>query len=372
MEENMKRVFSLLLPLALLALPAIAPAADGPVAIMTAPDPVLVVAGEHSQQIVLDFLVCNKGETALEFATVVMTAFDGRGALVTRREINRLGMCPSIGMLPFAVVEPGKTVIAFNPFQELPRSMELKTLKFAFAFTVKGNEKKIESLVTVHPVVHAAKTPLSLPVRGKVIVWDGWDLYAHHRRLDLTHPLLVDLGVKNNITRFGMDFMQVDGEGRTFAGAGERLEDYYIFKKPVLAPAAGTVTDCIAERPDSPIGQMLVDYEALQRTKDLRLLGGNYVVIDHGNGEFSFFCHLRQGSLKVRQGDRVKAGQPIGEVGSSGDSAEPHLHYQLRSSANPDCASIPAEFRGFRRWYGSRSEFVKSGYVNSGDLVEAL
>jgi len=169
-----------------------------------------------------------------------------------------------------------------------------------------------------------------------------------------------------------MDFMQVDGQGRTFAGKGERLEDYYIFSKPVLAPAAGVVVDCVAERPDSPIGQMLVDYEALQRTKDLRLLGGNYVVIDHGNGEFSFFCHLRRNSLKVGKGERVKAGQQIGEVGSSGDSAEPHLHYQLRSSADPDCESLPAEFRAFRRWQGSRSRVVKSGYVNSGDIVESL
>lgn len=368
----MRTTFSLLFLLAVSLLPQAAPAGEHTVSIAVVPDPVLIVPGKRAQQLSLDFLVRNAGKAPLEIAALVLTAFDGKGALVTRLEINRLGMCPSIALLPFTVVEPGKTVIAFNPFQALPPGLELKTLKFAFTFTAGGEAAKLTSTVTVHPVLHVAKTPLALPVKGKVIVWDGWDFYAHHRRLDLAHPMMADLGVKHNITRFGMDFMQVDGEGRTFAGKGERLEDYYIFAKPVLAPAAGTVVDCVAERPDSPIGQMLVDYEALQRTKDLRLLGGNYVVIDHGNGEFSFFGHLRQNSLKVRRGEQVKAGQTLGEVGSSGDSAEPHLHYQLRSGAEPDCESLPAEFRAFRRWLGTRAEIEKSGYVNSGDIIESI
>ena len=346
--------------------------ADGSVSITTAPDPVLVVGMEHFQQVSLDFLVTNSGKVALEFASVVMTAFDGNGALLTRREINRMGMCPSIATLPFAAVEPGKTVIAFNPFQELPPGMELRTLRFAFTFLIKGSDKEIMSEVTVEPVAYSARTPLSLPVGGKVIVWDGWDLYAHHRRIDLVHPFMVELGVKHNITRYGMDFMQVDATGRTFKGKGQLLEDYFIFGKPVLAPAAGIVADCVGDRPDSPIGRMLVDYEGLQRTKDLRLLGGNYVVIDHGNGEFSFLCHLRQNSLKVRKGERVQAGLPVGEVGSSGDSTEPHLHYQLRGSADPDCASLPAAFKGFKLWYGDRSLTVEKGCVNSGEIVEAL
>jgi hypothetical protein len=352
-------------------LPAPASAADGPVSIAVVPDPVVIVPGEHSQQVSLDFLVKNLGELPLEFASIVMCAFDGKGELMMRREINRLGMCPSIATLPFTVVEPKKMVIAFNPFQELPPGSAPKTLKFIFTFAGKEGGKEIVSEVTVLPIVHAAKTSLALPIRGKVIVWDGWDFYSHHRRLDLTHPMIVDLGVKHNITRFGMDFIQADADGKTFKNGGKKLEDYYIFGRPVLAAAAGIVADCVADRPDSPIGQMLVDYEALQRSKDLRLLGGNYVVIDHGNGELSFFGHLRQNSLKVGKGERVSSGQLIGEVGSSGDSTEPHLHYQLRSSIDPNCESIPAAFQEFKRWHGSWAEKVKNGYVNSGEIVEA-
>lgn len=355
-----------------LGLAAAVSASDAPVTITVAPDPVRIVRSEGVQKLSLDFLVTNTGSVPLDITEVRLTAFDDKGALVTRREINAMGMCPSIATLPNATVEPGKTVILFNPFQSLPLGMELKTLRYAFQFVPKESKTEISAEVTVHPVPNLVKTPLSLPLKGKVLVWDGWDFYAHHRRLDLASPFVVQLGVKHNITRYGLDFMMVDPAGSTFRGRGEQLEDYYIFGKPVLAPASGIVVDCVGQRPDSPIGQWLVDYDELARTKNLKLLGGNYIIIDHGNGEFSSFNHLKNGSVRVKAGDRLSAGQAIAEVGNSGDSAEPHLHYQLRESAEVDCEGIPAEFRNFRRYYGSSSVKVKMGDVDTGDIVEAF
>jgi len=64
------------------------------------------------------------------------------------------------------------------------------------------------------------------------------------------------------------------------------------------------------------------------------ILCGNQVVIQHGPEEFSFYAHLKQHSLKVKVGDKVKAGQPIAQVGSTGHSTEPHLHFQLMDSAD--------------------------------------
>jgi murein DD-endopeptidase MepM/ murein hydrolase activator NlpD len=56
---------------------------------------------------------------------------------------------------------------------------------------------------------------------------------------------------------------------------------------------------------------------------------GNGVRLDHGEGWFSQYCHLRQGSIVVRRGDRVEAGAPIGLVGLSGATEYPHLHFQV-------------------------------------------
>jgi murein DD-endopeptidase MepM/ murein hydrolase activator NlpD len=58
---------------------------------------------------------------------------------------------------------------------------------------------------------------------------------------------------------------------------------------------------------------------------------GNYVIIDHGNGEYSFLAHLKKGSMVVAVGDSLKSGQFIGLCGNSGNSSEPHLHYHLQN-----------------------------------------
>lgn len=57
---------------------------------------------------------------------------------------------------------------------------------------------------------------------------------------------------------------------------------------------------------------------------------GNGVVVDHGGGLEAQYCHMRRGSVVVRRGDTVAAGQPLGRVGMSGSSEYPHLHVTLR------------------------------------------
>ena len=74
-------------------------------------------------------------------------------------------------------------------------------------------------------------------------------------------------------------------------------------------------------------------------------IGGNQVVIDHGNGEFSFYGHLQPGSVRVRVGQEVARGERIGAVGSSGNSTEPHLHFHVCNGPDPImCAGIPVQW----------------------------
>jgi len=334
------------------------------------PDPVLLAPGEGAQYLNFDFLVRNTGEEALVILNVRVTAFDAKGALVTRREINTMGMRPSIATLGVTEFPPGAMTVVLNPFHSFPARMPLAELRYELEFTPKESEGDIRAEVTVRPVPFKPKTALRLPLDGRVLVSDGSDFYAHHRRVDLGHPFLAKLGMTHNPTRHGMDFMVADAGGRTHAGAGARLEDYFIFGRPILAPAAGTVADCIDGRPDNPIGKFGVDYDELMRTKNGRLLGGNYIVLDHGNGEVSFFAHMKNRSVKVRKGDRVQAGQALGLVGNSGDSFEPHLHYQLQSGTAFDVETLPAVFRKYWRYSGSSREKVKVGAVDTGDIVE--
>jgi hypothetical protein len=72
---------------------------------------------------------------------------------------------------------------------------------------------------------------------------------------------------------------------------------------------------------------------------------GNGVVIDHGGGWETQYCHLAKGSLKVKSGDQVGVGQPIARVGLSGNTEYPHLHVTVRRSGtvvDPFAPAAPA------------------------------
>ncbi len=57
---------------------------------------------------------------------------------------------------------------------------------------------------------------------------------------------------------------------------------------------------------------------------------GNHVVVEHTDGKVSYYAHLRNGSVAVREGQQLNCGDRVGQVGSSGYSTGPHLHFEVR------------------------------------------
>src|SRR5262249_28422511 len=75
---------------------------------------------------------------------------------------------------------------------------------------------------------------------------------------------------------------------------------------------------------------------------------GNYIVLDLGHGRFALYAHLIPGSLKVKAGGTVKAGDVLARLGNSGNSDAPHLHFQLMDANSPLASEgIPYELETF-------------------------
>jgi hypothetical protein len=91
----------------------------------------------------------------------------------------------------------------------------------------------------------------------------------------------------------------------------------------VLAAADGQV---LRRRDDMP--DISVRSTGLDAVKDREC--GNGLVIDHGGGWQTQYCHMAKGSIVVTPGDGVKAGQPLGHIGLSGETEFPHLHFSVR------------------------------------------
>lgn len=90
---------------------------------------------------------------------------------------------------------------------------------------------------------------------------------------------------------------------------------------PVRAAAAGKVLrvrDGVPDRKVSDLGEV--------KGREC----GNGLVIDHGKGWESQYCHLRQGSIQVRPGEQVDRGTQLGLVGQSGAASFPHVHFEVR------------------------------------------
>ncbi|HEX7152169.1 MAG TPA: M23 family metallopeptidase [Thermoanaerobaculia bacterium] len=328
----------------------------------------LIERTQNAQALSFDLLVENTTGDTLELSRLEATVLGKDDTLIVQRRLQRNG--GSISTLPNREVKPGARYVVFNPFHEFEPDVELRRIRYDLWFDVGDVEEKHHATIVVEPKPYSGRTDLILPLRGRVMVHDGHDLLSHHRRLDITGDMTTALGITENMTRYSYDFVLIDPRGSMHRDDGEENSEWYGFGAPVVAPGSGVVVGAAGDRPDGTQSQRApMDFAAVM--KDLHVIFGNYVVIDHENGEFSVLAHLKQGSVTVKAGDRVKQGAVIGALGSSGDSMFPHLHYQVQRDARTG-EGLPSYFRDFRRLTGSAYVKVPRGQVDTGDVVESL
>ncbi|WP_420168292.1 M23 family metallopeptidase [Streptomyces violaceoruber] len=141
---------------------------------------------------------------------------------------------------------------------------------------------------------------------------------------------------------------------RLFWPVVRRNRAFPAFGAPLLAVADATVVvasdgqrDHLSRNSLPALAYLMLAEATVRSIAGAHRIIGNHVILDLGGGTYAVYAHLRRGSLRVRAGDRVRAGQEIGHVGNSGNTTEPHLHFHLMDGPDPDAArGVPFTWRG--------------------------
>lgn len=168
---------------------------------------------------------------------------------------------------------------------------------------------------------YKTKTDLILPFSGTFLVSNGGRDASTNN-----HFRPVDQGPQNQL--YAYDFRTEN------TGKEKVLEDYQIFGTEVLAPSDGIIIQVISGAIDVLPGE-----------RDRSVGVGNTVIIDHQNGEYSLICHFKHNSIKVKVGDKVKQGDILGLCGNTGNTTQPHIHYNLQDGPRMhNSKALPAQF----------------------------
>lgn len=220
--------------------------------------------------------------------------------------------------------------------------------------TVTGARMRVRSDIVV-PIIKA-------PAKGP-----GWVCAeaccgrSHHRRTPIS------LNGEIYITqRYAIDFIRITESGRLFDNDGYDVKDWYVYGAELLAVADGVV---ISARNDL---QEWVPGSGVKVSK--AEAAGNHVLVDMGNGVSYVFCHMQPGSVRVKVGDRVTAGQILGLVGNSGATDAPHLHMHMIGGLDVfQGRSMPWAFERFtvKGYYPSLDEMLSGDPVPPSRVDEA-
>lgn len=283
--------------------------------------------GRH--HVVYELHLTNLGRQARQLQS--LEVFSGDGALLSRREgaklLASLREIPLGPDKPSALLAPGRRCVAFlwlvvdgAPPAAVRHRLTSSSADGAGRFSIETAPEPVQAspLIADAHVIGA----------GNWVALRGPSNGSGHRQ-----AVVAADGRAAVSQRFAVDWAKLGADGRLYRGSGRGNRDWYGFGEPVLAATGGTVVavrDGIEDhRPLSPADA--------SRFSGLDSAPGNRVLIE-SDGYFVLYGHLRSGSVIVKEGERVEAGQKLGEIGNSGHSLAPHLHLQVADAGHPFAA----------------------------------
>jgi len=186
--------------------------------------------------------------------------------------------------------------------------------------------------------------PLLIPFFGQWRIYQGFN-GAHTHKPPWQHAL---------------DFY-ITEDDKSFVNEGKDLRDFYCYGLPVLSPAHGEVVRLYDKLADNRPGDV-----------DVKNNWGNFVLIRLDSGLHVILAHLKQYSVRIKEGERVVPGDELGACGNSGRSPQPHIHLQVQKTAELGSPTHPFHLSSFMHHKENKvSQYLVVGRPQLGDLIEA-
>ena len=354
---------SLVLITTLLLLGVGAFAQDRDVSARVKPDTVYAEQRGALTRLNFDVELINSGDESRQVTYIEIRVFDAEDRVVARRYMGSNGLPGPITMLQDRQIPARGSLYVFNPFSDMRLPRPAARALFRVFYT--GGSIEIGVPLESQPAPNLARPP----VRGESYVYAGNDLFAHHRRVALNSPTAHSLGMEHIAQRYAVDFTLLDSNtGALATGDGTNLSDWLAYGAEIVAPVDGVVIASRSGMADNTLdasGQRVFAVEFSDFGENAGL--GNFVTLKTEAG-YLVLAHFQKDTLTVGIGDRVRAGERLGLIGFSGDTAYPHLHIQLQDG--PDILAarpIPIVFECVVVAGGSPGP----GAIDTGDFVSA-
>ena len=332
-----------------------------------APDPIPVTGTDNLVHVVYELQVLNaspRTATLTQLDTIATGATTGATgaptATLNAAQIAERGLLVGTATLsPTNVIPGGRSLVVLVDDTYAQRDLVPATVSHRISATF-GTKQVGEPLFTKYFPTQITQTGgvVTTSTDSPAIIGPpltGTDWFALNACCNLSShrgAMLPFGGRINGAERYAIDYSRIDTSANpivnlamkrimTFRGDPSKNESYLAWDQPIIAVADGTVVKVVSDSPDIAPGNFPEGVAIGEST-------GNRIIEDIGGGVFALYAHLKQGSPTVKVGDTVTRGQVIGRLGNSGNTSEPHLHFQLERGIAPLASdNVPFEFTAF-------------------------
>ncbi len=234
------------------------------------------------------------------------------------------GSMPEAQPLPLNNIGPGEAVVAYMWIDLAQNAPMPKQLQHELTVRKAGDANNV-AVQSISTTVLTELPQIAAPLHGKNwVAGSAPSNTSPHRR-----TIIIYEGKPYIAQRYAIDWVQFGDNHETYRGDAKDNRSYYCFGHEAYAVADATVVEVKDGLPENTPGEkpaVPINFDTV---------AGNHVNLDLGGGVYAMYAHLQPGSIRVKAGDHVTPGQVIGLVGNTGNSSEPHLHFQLMSAKSP-------------------------------------